>query len=75
MWHACGKEEVRIGFRHIKLWRRDNFVNIKIDGRIILKEIDTRNGKRGRGLYCNASGDRRMTSCWESGNEPSFSIE
>jgi len=39
MWHAWGKGEVRIGFRRIELWEKDNFVKIKIDGRIIFKEI------------------------------------
>jgi hypothetical protein len=52
MWHAWGKEELHIGFRCIKLRKRDNFENIKIDGKIILKKTDTRNGIRARGLDC-----------------------
>jgi hypothetical protein len=52
MWHAWEKEELHIGFRCIKQRKRDNFENIKIDGKIILKETDTRNGIRARGLDC-----------------------
>jgi hypothetical protein len=64
-----------MGFRCIKLRKRDNLVNI-IDGRIILKETDTRNGMGSRKLDCYDSGDRQVTSCSVRGNErSSFSIE
>ena len=66
---------MRIGFRCIKLWKRDNFVNIKIDGRVILKETDIKNGMRARGLDSYGSEDRQVSSYRESGNEPSFSID
>lgn len=66
---------MHVGFRCIKLRKRDNFENIKIDGKIILKETDTRNGMTARGLDCYGSGDRQVTRYSERGNEPSFSIE
>jgi hypothetical protein len=57
-----------IGFRCIKLRERDEFENIKTDGRIILKETDAVNGMRPCELDWYCSGDRQMLKCTECGN-------